>query len=220
MPVPPTRDAYFEQVARLTKALSSPRRLALLELLVQGERTVENLANAAGLSVANTSRHLQVLRQAGLVAVERQGLYGYYRTAGEDVEDFLLRLRDLSEELLFEVLPLGDAIRTSVEDQQPPLEDLFSLICSGQALLIDARPSEEFVSCHLPGAISVPPEEAAAMVTGLPDDRAVVVYGRGPYCDIAPALFALLSERGLETIRLLEGVGEWKAAGYPVTSGA
>ena len=218
MPVPPTRDAYFEQLARATKALSSPRRLALLELLVQGERTVESLSKAAGLSVANTSRHLQVLRQAGLVSVQRQGLYGHYRIAGEDVEDFLLRLRDMAEELFFEVLPLGDAIRSSTEEEQPPLEDIFAMVCAGEALLVDARPTEEFASSHLPGAISVPPSEADVLGPELPLERTIVVYGRGPYCDLAPPLFSLLQERGAEVLRLLEGVGEWKAAGYPITA--
>jgi len=207
----------FSQFARVGKALSNGNRLEILEYLAQTERSVDDLAKVSGLSVANTSQHLQQLRQVGLVSSSKVGLKVYYRIAGDDVVNLLKMLRDVSERHLADVNQLVDTYLT-VKDELEPVarEVLLERVKQGLVTVIDVRPSEEYVAGHLPGAINIPPEELEQRLQGLDSQQEVVAYCRGPHCVFSFNAVQQLRSAGIKASRLEDGFPEWKSAGLPV----
>ena len=207
----------FNQFARIGKALSNGNRLQILEYLAQTERSVDDLANIAGLSVANTSQHLQQLRQVGLVSSSKQGLKVYYRIASDDVIEMMQVLRRVAELHLADV---GQLVSTylSVKDELEPLsrEELMARVEQGLVTVIDVRPEAEFASGHLPGAINIPPDELEKRLKMLDTEQEVVAYCRGPHCVYSFDAVEKLRSKGIKASRLEEGFPEWKGAGYPV----
>ncbi len=208
------KDALYEQFARVGKALAAPRRLELLDLLCQGPRTVEALANEASLSVANASQHLQTLRAARLVEAEKKGSYVEYRLADEEVCRMFLALRGLAEHRLAEVEQVSRAYFASRGAMEPVgAEELLRRVKAGEVTLLDVRPAEEYRAAHIAGALSIPVGELKARIRELPADRDVVAYCRGPYCVMAVEAVALLRKRGLRAHRMELSVAEWRARG-------
>ena len=215
----PFKDQLFEQFARIGKALANPHRLELVDLLAQGERTVEDLAREAGMSVANTSRHLQELRVARLVEVRRDGLYGYYRLADERVFGVWQALRELGEARLAEIDRLVDTYLTDRGALEAVCaEELLKKTREGGVVVLDVRPEQEYRAGHIPGAHSVPLERLEAYLEEIPEDQEVVAYCRGPYCMFSDEAVELLRSRGYRASRLAEGLPDWRAAGMPVES--
>jgi rhodanese-related sulfurtransferase len=213
------KTALFDEFARAAKALANGRRLELLDVLANGERTVEALAGEAGLSVANTSQHLQVLRQGGLVSSRREGTSVYYRLAAPEVFELWRSLRTLASARLAEVERLATAY-LGARDQLEPVtrEELARRLQDGDPLMVlDVRPAAEHAAGHLPGAVSIPVEELRRRLTELPTDREIVAYCRGPYCAFAHEAVAVLREEGFTAKRLEDGLPEWQAAGLAVT---
>lgn len=222
--VPPNRrfkDAVYEQLARIGKATSAPKRLELLDLLSQGPRTVELLAREAGVTVANASQHLQVLRAARLVEAEKQGLYVEYRLANDEVGAFFLSLRGLAESRLVEVQEVTRAFYAERGAMEPVASDeLLRRVKKGEVTVLDVRPGEEFRAGHIPGALSVPMAELKARLKHLPKDREVVAYCRGPYCVMAIEAVELLRKKGFRAHRLEKSVADLRARGWRVATGA
>jgi rhodanese-related sulfurtransferase len=211
------KDKLFEQFARVGKALANPHRLEILDILAQGERTVEDLAREAGMSVANTSRHLQELRAARLVEVRREGLYGYYRLADERVFAAWRAIRDLGEARLAEIDRLVGSYLTYRDSLEAVCaEELLAKMREEGVEVLDVRPEDEYRAGHIPGARSVPVERMEAYLEEIPRDREVVAYCRGPYCVFSDEAVALLMSRGYRARRLREGLPDWRAAGLPV----
>jgi rhodanese-related sulfurtransferase/DNA-binding transcriptional ArsR family regulator len=214
------KDKLYEQFARIGKALSSPRRLELLEILAQGERSVESLARHAGLSVANTSHHLQALREAGLVEARKDGLYVYYRIAGAEVFELVQTLRAVAERRLAEVERLVRSFVSARDELEPVTrEDLLERVRSGEVVVLDVRPAEEYRAGHIQGAVSVPLDELEARMGELAPEVEVVAYCRGPYCVMAFDAVGLLRAHDRAARRLVDGFPEWQAAGLPVEAG-
>ena len=207
----------FEQFAGIAKALSHAHRLQLLELLAQGERNVEALAKVAGLSIANTSRHLQHLRLAGLVVTRKKGLYVFYSLAGNDVIDLLRALRLSGERHTSEVNRVVSGYFNARDSLEPiSREELVERCAKGLVEVLDVRPAEEYKSGHIPDAVNVPLKDIEKHIANLPKGQEVIAYCRGPYCILAYEAVARLREKGVEARRLEEGYPEWKAAGLPV----
>ena len=214
------KDAIYEQFARIGKAISSPRRLELLDLLCQGARTVEKLAGETGLSVANTSQHLQVLRAARLVDAERQGQYAVYRMAGPEACEFFQGLLHVGEKRLSEIERLVREFLNGRDGMEPvDRQGLLARVHNGEVTVLDVRPVEEYRAGHLPGAVSVPLEELESRLADLPRDREVVAYCRGPYCVLAVEAVERLQARGFRAVRLDEGVQQWRARGLALAMG-
>lgn len=214
------KTAAYEQVARVGKALSSPTRLELLDLLAQGPKSVEVLARECGQTVANTSQHLQTLRSARLVEVDRHGVQMIYRLADPIVEAMVVALRTVASARILEI---ADVTRR-FETERGSLEavdqaDLLVRVRAGEVTVIDVRTAEEYASGHLPGALSVPVAELEARLTELPVDRRIVAYCRGPWCVFALDAVRTLQSRGLDAVRLEAGVSEWRARGWAVEAG-
>jgi len=215
------KDRLFEQFARIGKALSSGRRLELLELLAQRERTVEDLAAETAMSVANCSQHLQILRSAQLVDVRRDGLYARYRLADERVLSLWLSFRQLGEARLAEVSRVIDSYLTDRQTLHAITnEDLVARLKRREVVVLDVRPEEEFVAGHIAGALSIPSNELEQRLKELSKRDTVVAYCRGPYCVFADEAVALLRRRGYRALRLATGFPEWKIQGFPVQSAA
>jgi len=211
------KDQLYEQFARIAKALSSGRRLELLELLAQGERSVESLARETDMSVANTSQHLQILRTAQLVEVRRDKLHANYRLADDRVFDVCLAMRRLAEDRLAEIDRivisfLGDRKRLTAISG----DELRRRLKNRSVVVLDVRPSKEFSAGHIKGARSIPVDELESRLKELPRSREIVAYCRGPYCVFADEAVSILHARGYKAARLQEGFPEWKARGYPV----
>lgn len=207
----------YEQFARIGAALSSAGRLELLEVLAQGERTVEVLARESGMSVANTSHHLNALREAGLVQARKAGLYVHYRLSGSDVDQLLRLLRGVGQRHLDEVAAVVDKYFTARDELEPVSEqELFARAREGTVVVLDVRPRAEFEAGHIPGAISVPVEELAERLHELPRSQEVVAYCRSAYCVLAYQAVELLRARGRKARRLSGGLPEWRAAGFEV----
>jgi rhodanese-related sulfurtransferase/DNA-binding transcriptional ArsR family regulator len=213
-----TKTALFDEFARVAKAMASGRRIELLDVLANGERTVEALAGEASLSVANTSQHLQVLRQAGLVATRREGTSIHYRLAGQEVLELWRSLRTLAASRLAEIERLAAAYLGGRDQLEPVTrEELARRLQDGDRLVVlDVRPAAEHAAGHLPGAVSIPVDELRRRLAELPADREIVAYCRGPYCAFAHEAVALLREEGFSARRLEEGLPEWQAAGLAV----
>jgi rhodanese-related sulfurtransferase len=210
----------FQQVARIGQALGSAPRLALLDMLRQGPRTVEALSREVGLSLANTSQHLKVLRQARLVEAEKQGTFVTYRIADRVVDDFYGALRGLAEARLAEVQHIARVLVEKRGSLEPvDRHRLLARVQSGEVTVLDVRPAEEYRAAHIAGAVSVPLKELEARLAGLPKGREIVAYCRGPYCVLAPDAVKLLRARGYQAEVLEDGVSEWRARGLPVAQG-
>jgi len=208
------KDLLYEQVARIGKVFSSPKRLELIELLCQGEKTVEMLANEASISVKLASAHLRELRMAHLVQTERQGKNIYYRLADKAVADLWVEIHTLAEERLIELQLALQKIATRPNDLVPSdRESLLKAARKGEVVVLDVRPSEEYLNAHLPFARSIPLEELRQRLGELPKDRAIVAYCRGPYCLLAVDAVALLQQEGYSAVHLREGVAEWAVNG-------
>jgi rhodanese-related sulfurtransferase/DNA-binding HxlR family transcriptional regulator len=205
------KDALFEAIAVTGKALASARRLELIDLLAQGPRTVEELARASEQSTANTSQHLQSLHAAGVVTREREGLRVRYALAGDDVLDLWLTLRDLAAARLAEVERAADDYLGEAVEAIAPAE-LEQRLRSGEAVLIDVRPQEEFAAGHIDGARSIPVDELEGRLSELPDDAEIVAYCRGPFCAFANEAVRRLQAAGRIARRLDAGWPEWKLA--------
>jgi len=209
------KDAIYEQFARIGKALSSPKRLEILDLLSQSERTVEVLAKEASLSMANTSQHLQRLKQARLVREVREGVHIHYHVADPAVIRLWLELRSVSEQQLAEVEHALNAYRhRRHEFEKISVEELKTRLRKGDAILIDVRPREEYQAGHIPGSISIPLRKLEPRISEIPQNKTIVVYCRGPYCVYADEAIELLIGRGKNAKRLEEGVVEWQQYGY------
>ena len=213
------KTALFDAFARAAKALASGRRIELVDVLANGERTVEALAGEVGLSVANTSQHLQILRQAGLVSSRREGTSVHYRLAGPEVFELWRTLRTLAASRLAEVERLTVAYLGGRDELEPVTrEELARRLQDGDDLVVlDVRPAAEYAAGHLPGAVSIPVGELRRRLAELPADREIVAYCRGPYCAFAHEAVALLREEGFSARRLEDGLPEWQAAGLAVT---
>lgn len=208
------KTAIYEQFARISKALASPHRIELVELLAQGPRTVEALARLADMSLANTSQHLQVLRGAGLVEATKEGLFVTYRLADRTVSDLLLSLRAAAEARLAEVERIKrDFLAERAQLEAVDEEALRRRVRAGEVTVLDVRPPEEYEAGHIPGAVSVPLPDLVERLATLPRQREIVAYCRGPYCVLAVEAVALLRKKGFRAVRLEEGVLDWAAHG-------
>jgi rhodanese-related sulfurtransferase/DNA-binding transcriptional ArsR family regulator len=215
------KDRVYEELGRIAKAIDSPRRLELIDLLAQGERSVEDLASEAALSIANTSQHLQVLRRARLVETRKQGLRVYYRLGHPEVYYVARAVRGLAKARLAELNQLVQTYLESRDELEPvPREELLRRVRSGRAVVIDVRPREEYRAGHIPGALSIPLEELETRLGELPARKEVVAYCRGPYCVMAYEAVARLRARGRRARRLTDGFPEWRASGLPVQASA
>jgi rhodanese-related sulfurtransferase/DNA-binding transcriptional ArsR family regulator len=211
----------FDQFARVAQAVASGRRVEIVDVLANGERTVEELSRQVAMSVANTSQHLQVLKEAGLVAATRDGTRVRYRLASSVVYEFWVALRSLAAERLPGVRGLVEAYLGSREGLEPINGDqLLGRIKAGEPLVVvDVRPAEEYQVAHVAGAVSIPLAELEHRLSELPRDREVVAYCRGPYCAFAPEAVRTLHEHGYSARQLTEGLPEWVAAGRGVEVG-
>lgn len=204
------KNALYEQVARIAKATASPKRLELIELLCQAPKAVEVLAREAGISMKLVSAHLKELKTARLVETERQGRSIIYRLASDDVARIWVQLRLLAEDRLFE---LQEALRemrfTSHEWVGKNCDELLQKVKSGEVVMIDVRPSNEFEAGHLPFAVSMPLAELKDRLSQLPKDKAIVAYCRGPFCLMSADAVKLLRAEGFKALQLQDGVAEW-----------
>jgi rhodanese-related sulfurtransferase len=212
----PVRKAeLFDGFALVGKALGSPKRLELLDLLAQGERSVELLADRAGLGLTTASNHLQILRQAGLVATRKEGTKVFYRLSGADVAGLWANLRDVAAAHLAQVdqargAYLGEEVAEVTRDE------LLRRLEAGTVTLVDVRPAEEYVAGHIPGAVSLPIGELAERLAELPAGTTIVAYCRGAYCVMAHDAVRALTAEGRHALRLTEGMLEWRLAELPV----
>jgi rhodanese-related sulfurtransferase/DNA-binding transcriptional ArsR family regulator len=214
------KDRLYEQFARVAKATANPKRIELLELLAQGEHSVDALARATGMGVTNTSSHLQVLRQARLVETRKDGTKVFYRLAGDEVAAFIVALRDLARSRLAEV---DQVVRDyfMARDALEPVNraELVERANDGKVVILDVRPAEEFAAGHIPGALSVPLDQVDGVLARLPKRAQIVAYCRGPYCVLAPQAVERLRAKGFDVRRLADGMPEWRLAGLPVAVG-
>ena len=201
------KDAIYEQFARIGKAVASPKRLELLDVICQGPRTVEKLARETSMSVAATSQHLQVLRAARLLEADKEGLYVRYRLADDEVCRFFLSMRVLAESRLAEVELITRRYLEGRENLEPVDRDVLrKRVRDGQVTVIDVRPAEEYRAGHIPGAISVPLRDLETRLSELPTDQEIVAYCRGPYCVLAVQAVERLIAQGFRALRLEDGV--------------
>jgi rhodanese-related sulfurtransferase len=214
------KQRIYEQFARISKAIAAPARLELLDLLLQGERPVDSLARATGLSVANASQHLQILAGARLVDSRREAQRIFYRVADASVEALWQALRCTVEARLPELDAVVRDYLVGRDDFEPiDRAELLRRLKAGTVTLIDVRPVEEYQAGHILGAVSVPLGQIAVFAKTAPKRLTVVAYCRGPYCVYALQALAALHRRGVAAMRLEEGVSEWRAAGLPVERG-
>jgi rhodanese-related sulfurtransferase len=210
----------YQQLSRIGKAVASPARLQLLDLLCQGPRTVESLAREADLSLANASQHLRVLHAARLVETEKSGVFVTYRLADPSVCEFFHSMRSLGEARLAEIESILRQFREAPDSLEPvEKKTLISRVRKGEVILLDVRPAEEYRAAHIAGAVSVPLKELKVRLSQLPRDKEIVAYCRGPYCIFAIEAVRLLKRKGFKAKRLEDGVPEWCAQGLPVAVG-
>jgi len=213
----PVRDDLLYHFSRIGKAVSSPARLKLLDLLAQGEKSVETLAGQASLTVKNTSAHLRALRSTSLVAARRDGSHVFYRLADESAVGLLRALEDVARRQIAEVREIVQDHFQSLDDLEAlGAEDLAQRMRTGEVTLVDVRPRDEYRAGHIPGAISIPVGELERRLAELPAGREIVAYCRGPYCVLSLEALATLREHGRSARRLGVGLPDWRALGYPV----
>ncbi|MFI9341468.1 ArsR/SmtB family transcription factor [Streptomyces sp. NPDC052773] len=213
------KNRLYDAFAASGKALASGKRLELLDLLAQGERTVDALAKAAGLNLTTASAHLQTLKQAGFVATRREGTRVHYRLAGDDVAQLFALLRKVAERHQAAVSAARDAYLGDDGAAEVTREELRARVAAGDVVVLDVRPVEEYRAGHIPGALSIPVGELAERIGELPEDTEIVVYCRGEYCVLAHDAVRLLTDRGRRAIRLDDGMLEWRLADLPVAAG-
>ena len=210
----------FTQFAAVAKSLAHAHRLELLEQMAQGERSVDVLAERTGLSVANTSQHLQQMRRAGIVAARREGKFVFYSLADEAVLDLLAALRHLAERNVAEVDRVIRSYFSDRDSLQPmSREELLEQSRAGTVAVLDVRPPDEFALGHLPGAVNIPLRELETRLAEFDPAQEIVAYCRGPYCVLSYEAVAALRARGFKVRRLEDGLPEWRAAGLPVVTG-
>jgi rhodanese-related sulfurtransferase/DNA-binding transcriptional ArsR family regulator len=214
-----TKTQLYDAFAASGKALASGKRLELLDLLAQGERTVDALAKAAGLNLTTASAHLQTLKQAGFVTTRREGVRIHYRLAGEDVAQLFALLRKVAEAHQAAVPAARDAYLGRDGAAEVTREELHARVAAGDVAVLDVRPVEEYLAGHIPGAVSIPVGELAERIDELPEDAEIVVYCRGEYCVLAYDAVRLLTDRGRRAVRLNDGMLEWRLAEMPVDAG-
>ena len=211
------KDAIYEQFSRIGKAVASPKRLELLDLLCQGEKTVETIAQAAGMTVANASQHLQVLRSARLVDTEKKGLYVSYRLADSMVCEFFRTMRVLAEHRLAEVEVIQRRFLDGREGMEPvDREDLLDRVRKGAVTVLDVRPADEYDAGHVAGAMSLPLKELKRRLADLPKDQEIVAYCRGPYCVLSVQAVEMLRSMGFTAFRIEAGIQDFRAMGFPI----
>ena len=215
---PQAKAGLYEQFARIGKAMASPKRLELLDLLAQGERHVEDLAHEAELGLTSCSAHLQVLHHARLVTTRKQGTRVYYSLASDDVARLYAGMRDTAARLLAEVGPARQAY-LGEDVEFISREELLRRAGSGEITVLDVRPAAEYAAGHIPGAVSIPIGQLGTRIAGLPSGTEIVAYCRGPYCVFAHDAVRLLRAHGRTARRLAGGMPEWRLAGLPVTTG-
>lgn len=214
------KNVLYAQVARIGKAVSSPKRLELIEILAQGEKPVEQLAAAAEISLKLASAHLKELRQAHLVESRKEGKNVWYRLTSEAVADFWVAIRSLAEDRLLELRAALAKLSEHVHELTPMgREEILELAKRGEVVVLDVRPETEFAAGHLPYAQSMPVSEVQRRLAELPRDRPVVAYCRGPFCLMAKEAVELLNKEGFQAVRLEDGIAEWRAHGLPVAIG-
>ncbi len=211
------KDLLYAQVARIGKAVCSPKRLELIDLLCQGEKPVERLAAEAQISLKLASAHLKELRLAHLVEARKEGKHVYYRLTGNAVADFWVAIRSLAEDRLLDLQAALDKL-TEHPSQLQPLsgKELLARARNGEVMVLDVRPTSEYAAGHLPYAQSMPLDELKKRLAELPRDKPIVAYCRGPFCLMAVEAAELLNQKGFQAIRFEEGVAEWRAHGLPV----
>lgn len=213
------KNHLYDQVARIGKALASPKRLELVELLCQGEKTVETLATQADIGIKLASAHLKELRMARLVDTRKEGKYVVYRLASPSVADLWVRLREQAEERLVELqMALSSIVAHGDDLQGVDRADILRRAQAGEVVVLDVRPTDEFDAGHLPHARSMPLNELKKRIAELPDGLPVVAYCRGPFCLMARDAVAQLRKRGFQAFHLTDGVAEWRARGLPVSA--
>ena len=213
------KQALFEHLAAIARALGHGARLELLDFLAQGERSVEDLARVAGLSIANTSKHLQQLKAAGLVAARRDGKHIRYTLGDERVLDAVAALRAIAQAHLGAVEDLVASYLKGRDALEPvPAEDLLERVRDGLVTVLDVRPPEEYAQGHVAGALNVPLDRLQERLKDLPPDREVIAYCRGPWCVLSFEAVARLRKAGFDARRLQDGLPEWRRAGLPVVS--
>ena len=211
------KDALYEQFSRTTKALSSPKRIEILDLLGQGEKTVEMVAEQTSLGIKNTSAQLKELKSAMLVDTRRDGKYVYYRLTSNSVAELLLRLRTFSEGHFAEIQKIASEVFEDATSTEPVnRKQLLAQAKKGDLLLLDVRPTDEYTQSHLPYAISVPLSDLQKELKTLPKNKEVVAYCRGAYCFFAKEAVEILKKRGYKASRLKDGVREWASHGLPI----
>ncbi len=211
------KDLLYEHVARVGKAVSSPKRLELIELLAQGEKSVDALAAELSVDIKLASAHLRVLREARLIASRRDGKYVYYRLAGSDVAGLWVTLREVAEEHLLELrMVLERMVADPATLASIGREALLEQARQGAVIVIDVRPRDEFATAHLPFARSMPVAEIEQRLSELPRGKDIVAYCRGPFCLLSDEAVALLAARGYRARKISDGVSEWQAAGLPL----
>ena len=215
------KDAVFEQFARVASAFASPKRLEVVDLLAQGPRSVESIAAQTSMTVANTSRHLQVLRNAGLVTSTRDAQRVVYRIADPTVVDGYRSLQQVAEARIAELRYLAEAFFAEVDGVEAlDVAQLLERSKHGDVVVVDVRPAEEYEAGHIAGALSVPLAHLAGRISELSEGSTVVAYCRGPYCVLSAAAVRQLRSAGIPALRLEAGVDEWRRAGRPVDIGA
>ncbi|PKM50390.1 MAG: ArsR family transcriptional regulator [Firmicutes bacterium HGW-Firmicutes-7] len=204
------KNSTYTQLARIGKAISSPKRLEILDILTQGPKTVESIAREAEMSVANTSQHLQTLLESKFVEYQKQGIYSYYKLADKTVVNFILSLQLLAEKRIAEIQKLREAMYSSKDNMEPiPMHQLMDRIKKENITLIDVRPKEEYELMHIPGANSIPIEELEQHLASLPINQEIVAYCRGRYCLLSVDAVELLRSHGFKAVRLEESVQDW-----------
>ncbi len=211
------KDSLYSHFARLGHAVSAPKRLELLDLLSQGEKTVEQLAEQSGTALKNTSAHLRVLRQARLVETRREAQHVWYRLVDESVAAFVAALEALGRTRYAEVREIVDAYLERRDALEPiGSDELRRRVAAGDVTVVDVRPADEFEAAHIPGALSIPLAELTNRLRELPTRMEIVAYCRGPYCIYAAEAVEFLRARGYRARRMTDGVPAWRARGYPV----
>lgn len=211
------KDLLYEQVARMGKALASPKRLELIEVLAQGEKTVEALSAELSIDIKLASAHLKALRAANLVDSRRDGKYVLYRLSGQDVSDLWVTLREVAEEHLLELrMTIDQMVAQPDKLASVDQKTLLAQAKSGEVIVIDVRPQAEYDQAHLPFARSMPVDELEKRLSELPKRRQIVAYCRGPFCMLSDEALKLLRSKGYKVSKILDGVSEWRAAGLPL----